>query len=117
TTPDLGGGPAEFNIVDMTQRGGLGDVTVRRQQLPTLGGTSPPARVSEKVAATRDAAGVGYWVMFHEFPGSGGSSNALYAYHLSGSGVDQVRVSNTGTPITSNTSFARGELKFSPDGQ
>ncbi len=116
TTPDLGGGPAEFSIVDMTLRGGLGDVPTRRQALPTLGGTPPPQRVCEKVIATRDAAGTGFWVLFHEFTQNAAGSNAIYAYHLSATGIDAVRVSNVGTPIGNTTSFSRGEMKISPDG-
>jgi len=116
TTPDQGLSFAEFSIVDMTQRGGLGDVTVRRQPLPTLGGTSPPARVCEKVAATRDAAGTGFWILFHEFTPAAAGANAIYAYHLSNTGIDAVQVSNVGTAISNNPSFARGEMKVSPDG-
>lgn len=116
TTPDLGLGPAEFSIVDMTQRGGLGDVTVRRQPMPTIGGTAPPARVCEKVAAIRDAAGTGFWVLFHEFTPAAAGTNAIFAYHLSGTGVDAVQVSNVGTPIGPNSSTTRGEMKLSPDG-
>jgi len=116
TTPDLGSGPAEFSIVDMTQRAGLGDVITRRQALPTLGGTPPPGRVCEKVAATRDAAGTGFWILFHEFTTAAAGTNAIYAYHLSAAGIDAVQISTVGTPILNTTSFARGEMKVSPDG-
>lgn len=116
TTPDQGSGQAEFSIVDMTQRGGLGDVTVRRQTLPTLGGIGPPTRVCEKLAATRDATGTGHWVVVHEYRDIPGGSNAFYAYHVSATGIDAVRVSNVGTGIGPLTRHARGELKISPDG-
>jgi hypothetical protein len=99
-------------------QGTLGDVTVRRQAFPTLGGISPPADVAEKVAATRDAARSGFWIIFHEYTSGAAGTNAFYAYHLSAAGIDNVNVSNVGTPIVNGGSGlrARGEMKISPDG-
>lgn len=116
TTAHEGGGAAEFSIADMTQRGGLGDVTIRRQPLPTIGGTPPPARVCEKLVATRDQAGTGFWVLIHEFRPDATGSNAFYAYHVSTTGIDAVRMSNVGASIMNPAFNARGEMKISPDG-
>lgn len=118
TTAAEGQGSAEYSVVDMTLRGGLGDVdpAVRRVALPTLAGTPPPARVCEKLAATRDAAGTGYWIVIHEWTLAAAGSNRFFAYHLSSAGIDGLLVSNAGTAILPVTANARGELKFSPDG-
>lgn len=121
TTPNLGTGIAEYSIVDMTLNGGAGSVdpAARRIPLPTIAGVAPPANVAEKVAATRDAAGTGYWVVFHETVPAPGSTNRFFAYHVSATGIDNVVVSNAGTPIVlgAGGQNARGELKFSPDGR
>jgi hypothetical protein len=117
TTPDLGTGPGQYNIVDMTQRGGLGNIVLERQPLPTIGGTAPPLLVAEKLAASPDATGTGYWVVFSEYVTTG-STSRYFSYHVSAAGIDRVVVSSGGVAIRGvGGARARGELKFSPNGQ
>lgn len=110
----------EVSVVNMTLQGGLGDLEPGqiRQPLPALPGRPAGDTLCEKVTATQDAAGTGYWVLFHQF-----GTNAFYAYHLTAAGIIGGVVSNVGTPIRQSGNYnldkfdTRGEMKFSPDGQ
>ncbi len=110
----------EVSVVNMTLQGGLGDLEPGqiRQPLPAIPGRPAGDTLCEKVTATQDAAGTGYWILFHQF-----GTNAFYAYHLTAAGIIGGVTSNVGTPIRQSGVYAqdrfdtRGEMKFSPDGQ
>lgn len=110
----------EVSVVNMSLQAGLGDLEPGqiRQPLPAIPGRPVGDTLCEKVAATQDAAGTGYWILFHQF-----GTNAFYAYHLTAAGIIGGVVSNAGTPIRQSGDYnqdkfdARGEMKFSPDGQ
>ncbi|MCC7436905.1 MAG: hypothetical protein IT211_00265 [Armatimonadetes bacterium] len=110
----------EVSVVNMTLQGGLGDLEPGqiRQPLPAIPGRPAGDTLCEKLTATQDAAGTGYWVLFHQF-----GTNAFYAYHLTAVGIIGGVTSNVGTPIRQSGIYnqdrfdTRGEMKFSPDGQ
>ncbi len=108
TTPALVGVDPElgfrYSVVDRTLNGGLGDIiTINNLLLESC---------TEKVAAIQHCNGIDFWIVTHEF-----GSNAFYVYLLSDTGIDAPVVSNVGMLIDDVTSNARGELKFSTDGQ
>lgn len=96
---------ARYSEVNLSLNGGLGDVTSNKNIFLL----TPSC---EKTTAVKNAAGDGYWVVFHSF----GNNNFL-AYSITASGINSTPViSSVGTIIASNTSNTAGYLKFSPDG-
>jgi len=108
-------GGLRYSIIDLSARGGLGDVTATKGvalPTPVIGG-----KVTEKLTAVRHANGRDYWIVVH-----GWQSNAFYSFLLSPSGISTVPViSNVGSVHTGGGSFfgagnAIGCMKASPDG-
>ncbi len=97
----------QYHEVDMNLAGGLGDVTEKNIPLSNL-------NITEQIAASYHSNGTDIWLMTHEY----GSNNFL-AYLVSAVGISPAPViSSIGpshVPCTSNIN-ARGEIKFSPDG-
>ena len=96
-----------YSVVDMRRDGGLGDVV--QKNIPLF----KPA--VEKLAATQDCTGKGYWVLAH-----GWNDDRYYAYHVSDTGVAGPVISRTGVNHEyrdKNTENARGYLKISPNGK
>lgn len=97
----------QYHEVDMTLDGGLGDVSNKNNVLSTL-------NVTEQIAATYHNNGTDIWLMTHEY----GTNNFL-AFLVTSAGI-------TTTPIISSVGpshvacisniNARGEIKFSPNG-
>ena len=92
-----------YNIVDLTLDGGLGDVTLKNQLLETP--------VTEKLTAVAHANGSYIWVLAHRV-----GNNDFIAYLVSGTGL------NT-TPVVSSVGYSPtlwnhtgGYMKLSPDG-
>ena len=104
-TADYEGMPngINYNEVDMTLNGGLGDVTIKNAQILT------PA--CEKICAVRKSNGTDYWVIVHNYTG-----NSFYAYPVTQNGVGVPVVTNIGNTITTMVS-AIGYLKASPNGK
>lgn len=98
-----------YSIVDMTLRGGLGNVTSKNINL--LG------NCSEKISAVlKDCITKSIWVISYASQnGSGSNYNTFYAYEVSDAGVNAVPVTSTFTNMS--TQEARGYLKLSPDGE
>ncbi|MBL7989533.1 MAG: hypothetical protein JNJ94_15835, partial [Chlorobi bacterium] len=96
-----------YSVVDMRRDDGLGDVV--QKNIPLF----KPA--VEKLAATQDCTGKGYWVLAH-----GWNDDRYYAYHISDTGIAEPVISRTGVnheyrdKMTHN---ARGYLKISPNGK
>nr|MBK9652197.1 T9SS type A sorting domain-containing protein [Bacteroidota bacterium] len=83
-----GNADANYNIVDMTLNGGMGDVTIKNSLI--FSGTT------ERVCAVKHANGVDYWILFHVV-----NSNEYKAYLLTSAGLNLVPViTNIGTVHT-----------------
>jgi hypothetical protein len=97
----------QYHTVDMALNGGLGDVLNKNNVLSSL-------NITEQICATYHSNGTDIWLMTHEY----GTSNFL-AYLVTSTGISATPiVSNVGPShiaCTSNIN-ARGEIKFSPDG-
>lgn len=104
-----------YSVVDMSS--GLGAVTTKNTFLKSA--------VSEKLSATKDANGTGFWLVAHGFSQSTTSVNKeFYAYHVTGT---TTATNLVGTQVTSTVGFAHqngtnelpsaGQMKISPDGR
>ncbi|MDB5256867.1 MAG: hypothetical protein JWM14_1562 [Chitinophagaceae bacterium] len=90
-----------YSVVDMSLKGGKGDVTIKNEIL-----ISP---VNESVAAVKHANGIDTWVLTHKL-----NTNEFYAYLVSACGVSSPVISNEG-PI--QLEFYQNYLKISPNGK
>jgi hypothetical protein len=98
-----------YSIVDMTLRGGLGDVTSKNNFLFQ--------RAAEKLAGVGDGNG-GFWVVAHVM-----EDDQFFAYHiLAGSGCTlepdaPTKISAVGSTFSGGTAdYGQGQMKISPDG-
>lgn len=89
-TVDTNGGVRglNYNIVDMSLNGGLGDVSVKNVQMQTP--------VTEKLTAVRHANGIDAWVIVHDWNGS-----SFYSYPVTAAGISSV-------PVISNVGIIHG---------
>ena len=109
TVQGTAAGHLRSHIVDMSAAGGYGDVVSAGNPL-FPGGVS-----SEHVAATRHANGTDVWILAHAYP-----QNEFLAYLLTASGVDAtpiVSVVGPAFPACGSNMNARGEMRFSVDGE
>ena len=93
-----------YTIVDLTLDGGLGGVTTTKNVLVY----SPSC---EKLAITKHANNIDYWIVTHGYPG-----NTFYSHLLTSSGLNTTPVLSD---INLNVPFEviiYGQLKFSPSG-
>ena len=88
-----------YSIVDITQDGGLGAVTVKNIVIHHP--------VVEKLAATLQANGIDYWIVVEE-----STMGNLLVYSLTATGLDLIPVINNAGGPTNNG----GYLRFSHDG-
>ncbi|HTA62022.1 MAG TPA: gliding motility-associated C-terminal domain-containing protein [Bacteroidia bacterium] len=116
---DYNSGPygVRYSVVDMSLRGGLGEVTLKNQHLM-------PAPATEKSLGVKHCNGTDYWVLLHPL-----NSNAFNAYLVTAAGINTTPVvSYAGTvlPIVSHVANATptnfdfpgcGYLKASPNGK
>ncbi|MFY0482519.1 T9SS type B sorting domain-containing protein [Flavobacterium sp. PLA-1-15] len=94
-----------YSEVDMTLNGGLGDVTAHKNILLF-------APACEKLAAVKNAAEDGYWMVGHEY-----GTNNFRSYSITATGVNMTPViSSVGISIDNNIYKTLGYLKFSLDG-
>jgi len=109
-------GGLRYSIVDMSLRGGLGDVVASSKaiRLPTPTATG---KVTEKLSAALHANGRDYWIIVH-----GWQSNNFYSFLLSTTGISTAPVVSSVGPVhTGGGSFfgaanAVGSMKVSPLG-
>jgi hypothetical protein len=97
----------QYHIADMTLNGGLGDVQSKNNILSTL-------NITEQICATYHSNGTDIWLMAHEY-----GTSKFMAYLVTSSGIATTPViSNVGPAHVLCNSYtnARGEIKFSPDG-
>jgi hypothetical protein len=108
-------GGLNYSIIDLSLRGGLGDVTATktvRLPTPTLTG-----KVTEKLSAALHSNGRDYWIIVH-----GWQSNAFYSFLLSPTGISTAPItSNVGPVHQGGGSFfgaanAVGCMRVSPNG-
>lgn len=93
-----------YSVVDMSLNGGQGDVTLKNVliRLP----------VYEKVAATKHANGVDYWIVINDW-----TNDDIISYKLDSAGLDTTPVfSNVGPIHFTNPSRTTGCMKVSPCG-
>jgi len=102
--PDFG---FNYSIVDMTLDGGLGDITVKNNNL------LPDS--SEKITAVlKDCASESIWVItLATSTGNPGAYNTYHAFEVSTTGVNTTSVAST-FPLA--ITDPRGQIKVSPDG-
>lgn len=94
----------QYNVVDMTQNGGLGAVTIKNQMLYTP--------TTERVSACTHANGVDVWILSHESIGGN-----FVAYLLTATGLAPGSViTNVGPVFTGGGLDFLGNLKFSAQG-
>jgi len=101
-----------YSVVNMCRDNGRGDV------LPNQKNVFLSDSCTEKLAACRDAAGTGYWIVGHEM-----YSNEFHAWHLTTAGITATVTSAIGTlhgwsAANSNwfAGHAIGQMKFNPAG-
>ncbi|RUT80039.1 PKD domain-containing protein [Ancylomarina longa] len=93
----------KYSIVDLSQNGGLGAVTIKNTVLNAN-------KVCEKITAVKHANGIDFWILMHRW-----KSRDFYAYLLSSSGVSAPVVSTVG--VSHNTNLdAVGYMKTSTSG-
>jgi hypothetical protein len=93
-----------YSIVDITQSGGLGAVTLKNISL-----VEP---VVEKVTAVRHSNSQDIWVITH-----GRNNNTFYSFLVNAYGIiNQPVITSAGTPHMAPTSNYVGYMKSSPDG-
>lgn len=107
-TVDFDGGPngLQYSEVDMSLRGGLGDVTATKN-VPLLG-----APVTEKVTAVFHCNQKDIWVMAHDI-----GSNDFYVYLVTETGISTPVVSSVGAVHSTSIGEALGYMKASVDGK
>lgn len=92
-----------YSVVDLTREKGLGDVTLKNQQIKT--------NCAEKLGAIRHANNKDVWLIIHEY-----GSNAFMAYLLTKDGlVHKPVISNVGLKYDKSLYNTIGYLKISPD--
>lgn len=97
-----------YNIVDMTADGGLGDVIVKNQLLLTP--------TTEKLCAVQHCNGQDYWIVTHEW-----GSNKFYAFPLTPAGIGTPVISSEGSVHqdagSGNGWETIGYMRISPNGK
>lgn len=93
-----------YSIVDLSQNGGLGAVTVKNTLL--YGN-----EVCEKITAVKHANGIDFWILMHRW-----DSRDFYAYQLTDTGVSSPVISTIGVRHNNDRKSAIGYLKTSPNG-
>jgi outer membrane protein OmpA-like peptidoglycan-associated protein len=92
-----------YSIVDLTRQSGLGDVTLKNQQIKL--------NCAEKLGAIRHANNKDIWLIIHEY-----GSNAFMAYLLTKDGlVHKPVITNIGLKYDKSLYNTIGYLKISPD--
>lgn len=103
----LGNFSMQYHTIDMSLNGGLGAVINKNNILTSL-------TITEQVSATYHSNGTDIWLMTHEY----GTNNFL-SFLVNSSGISSIPVISGVGPanIACISSInARGEIKFSPDG-
>ncbi|MBW8049089.1 MAG: hypothetical protein FVQ77_01865 [Cytophagales bacterium] len=101
-----------YTIIDMTLRGGLGDIDTNNLNI-SAPGVNP--KTTEHLAAIPHCNGTDYWIIVHgaEDP----FRNKLLTYLLTSSGLQLPVVSNSfSVPITSQQAWA-GQIDVAPNGR
>ena len=101
-----------YSVVDMTLRGGLGDLTATKN----VAVAAPSIQLTEKLTAVRHANGRDYWILVH-----GWQNNSFHAYLLNPTGLSNAPVTTaigiTHTGGGNSIANGVGYMKASPNGQ
>ena len=93
-----------YNVIDMFQDNGSGDVVIKNVQLYTP--------TTEKLTAVHHANGRDIWVISHKW-----ESDEFYTYLITEEGlIEEPVISKTGSRHEFNTGNAIGQMKVSPNG-
>jgi|GEM_PF-5424254 len=110
--------PLLYNVVDMTLNGGNGDIIAGMKNLlmPTIP-DDPTNNFSEKLTATKDNVGTGYWLISHLYSGTN-----YYSFHITTAGISSPLIQSIGHSFGTDGGYSivadpRGQLKVSPDGK
>jgi hypothetical protein len=96
-----------YSRIDMCLDGTLGAIIPAEKNIKLLDS------VTEKIAVTRHANGIDYWILTHKF-----YSDEFYAMRLTSNGIIDTIISSIGSSHTgAYTSYVQGQLKISPNGQ
>lgn len=114
TTDETSNGGANgirYSVVDMGLNNGLGDVISSQKNILVRTNTT------ERIAATTNANGTGYWIIIHER-----NNNRFKAYSITASGFNTQPVITSIGSVHSTAPQANGDgtmgyMKFSPDGK
>ncbi|PCH71200.1 MAG: hypothetical protein COC06_02105 [Bacteroidales bacterium] len=93
-----------YSIVDLSQNGGLGAVTVKNTLLYAN-------EVCEKITAVKHANGTDFWILMHRW-----DNRDFYAYEFSASGIAAPVISTIGVSHNGDRRSAIGYMKTSPGG-
>jgi gliding motility-associated-like protein len=95
--------PLRYSVVDMSLRGGLGDVVSKNIFL-----YQP---ITERICATLQSNGVDYWIVAQEF-----DANGFLAFSITGAGVSSIPVTSYSGVDNALGSDIIGCMKISKDG-
>lgn len=95
-----------YSKIDMCLDGGLGGVMTSFKNIQLVDS------VAEKIAVTRHANGVDYWILIHRY-----FSDQFWAYPLTSSGLGNPVITAVGSNHNAAISGSQGQMKFSPNGQ
>ncbi|MCH8317698.1 MAG: T9SS type A sorting domain-containing protein, partial [Bacteroidetes bacterium] len=101
-----------YTIVDMTLRGGLGDIDTNNLNISVTGGDSI---TTEHLAAIPHCNGTDYWIIVHGI--SAPFNDKLLAYQLTSSGVQLPVLSNSFSVSSSNGQTWIGQIDAAPNGR
>ena len=105
------GNTLAYSIIDMTESGGLGAVTIKNQKF-----TGAMGVLGESVAAVRNSNGVDYWII--AVGKGGGINSALNVWEVTTAGVQTACMSSHTLPLyTAASAIMNGYLRFSSDGK
>lgn len=99
---ETGAGPLHYSVVDMSQRGGLGDVDPAQKNLDL----SPDVQLSERMTSVKHMNGVDTWVVVHAL-----STDEFMAYLVSAQGL-----SGPVSSFVGSIDVGWGQLQASPSG-
>ena len=112
-TVTVPGNTLAYSVVDMTENGGLGKVTVNSTKL-----TGAKGVLGECVAAVRKTDGYGFWIIA---AGKGdGANSSLNVWEVTTSGVQTACIASYTLPQNTRSNFtaiANGYLRFSVNGK
>lgn len=94
-----------YSKVDICLDNQLGDIIPNEKNIKLVD------TVTEKIAVTKHANGVDYWILTHKY-----NSNQFWALYLNASGITDTVISSIGSVHDGGLGHTQGQLKFSNSG-